>query len=133
MMQELAKQFRYIMTTQAEKIAIFFHDTYEKLAPEFGYETRKDTKRLNKNWPNGKLMIAVCERYLQERVLPSQHQIGDQVFFNLWSASVIGEIHEIHFTASKVKYDLNVFSGNGEVTRIYNIDSAFISKTKNKS
>ena len=44
-----------------EKLAILFHDTYERLAPAFGYETRNDTKIFNPNSPNGKLMIAVCK------------------------------------------------------------------------
>lgn len=43
-----------------EEIARLFHDTYERLAPEFGYETRKDTKQFDPNSPNGKLMVAVC-------------------------------------------------------------------------
>jgi hypothetical protein len=45
-----------------ESLAEFFHDTYESLAPQFGYETRPDTKRFNPDSPNGKLMIAVCKK-----------------------------------------------------------------------
>jgi uncharacterized protein YjiS (DUF1127 family) len=44
----------------AEKLARKFHDTYERLAPNFGYETRDDTKAFDPTTPNGKLMIAVC-------------------------------------------------------------------------
>lgn len=40
--------------------ARLFHDTYERLAPSFGYETRADTKAFDPNSANGKLMIAVC-------------------------------------------------------------------------
>lgn len=42
------------------KIARLFHDTYERLAPKFGYETRDDTKEFDPTTPNGKLMTAVC-------------------------------------------------------------------------
>ncbi len=42
------------------KIAKLFHETYERLAPQFGYETRQDTKAFDPESPNGKLMIAVC-------------------------------------------------------------------------
>lgn len=49
---------------KAEKMAIFFHDTYEELAPSFGYETRDETKIFKKDSPNGKLMIAVCEKWI---------------------------------------------------------------------
>lgn len=43
-----------------EEITRLFHDTYERLAPEYGYETRKDTKEFDPESPNGKLMTAVC-------------------------------------------------------------------------
>lgn len=44
----------------AEDLARRFHDTYERRAPEFGYETRPDTKAFDPSTPNGRLMIAVC-------------------------------------------------------------------------
>ncbi len=45
---------------RAEELAVMFHDTYERLAPKYGYETRGDTKHFNPRSPNGRLMIAVC-------------------------------------------------------------------------
>ena len=48
-----------------EELAKLFHDTYERLAPEFGYATREDTKVFDQNSANGKLMVAVCEVILQ--------------------------------------------------------------------
>ena len=53
---------------EAEK----FHDTYERLAPSFGYETRKDTKRFDPESSNGKLMVAVCQEILQ----PLYEEVG---------------------------------------------------------
>lgn len=44
----------------AELLARWFHDTYERLAPSFGYETRPDTKAFDPTSANGRLMIAVC-------------------------------------------------------------------------
>lgn len=49
------------------EIAKKFHETYERLAPSFGYETRKDTKAFDPDSPNGKLMTAVCQ------------EVGDQI------------------------------------------------------
>lgn len=46
---------------QARNLALKFHDTYERLAPSFGYTTREDTREFNPRSSNGKLMIAVCE------------------------------------------------------------------------
>lgn len=65
--------------------------------------------------------------------LPSAHQIGDSVWFNLWSKSLVAEIAAVHFYAGKVKYSLDVNvrgfddEGNG-TTRLINIDSVFVSK-----
>ena len=50
-------------TPRDEQRARFFHDTYERLAPSFGYETRKDTKKFDPTTSNGQLMIAVCKEY----------------------------------------------------------------------
>jgi hypothetical protein len=47
-----------------------FHDHYEELAPEFGYETRPETRNFRPTTPDGRLMIAVCAKVLtaiQER------------------------------------------------------------------
>jgi len=51
----------------AEALARKFHDTYERLAPKFGYKTRKDTRTFDPHSPNGKLMIAVCAEIIRER------------------------------------------------------------------
>lgn len=42
------------------ELARLFHDTYERLAPDFGYETREDTKQFDPFSNNGRLMIEVC-------------------------------------------------------------------------
>lgn len=44
----------------AEHLARRFHETYERLAPQFGYTTRGDTRAFDPATPNGKLMVAVC-------------------------------------------------------------------------
>ena len=53
------------MTTETDKLvemAQLFHDTYEALAPAFGYETRPDTKAFDPESPNGKLMCATVAK-----------------------------------------------------------------------
>lgn len=47
------------------QLAVLFHETYEKLAPLFGYATRSDTKKFDAESSNGKLMICVCWVVLQ--------------------------------------------------------------------
>ena len=44
----------------ALSLAKLFHEIYERRAPEFGYETRKETKEFDPTAPNGQLMVAVC-------------------------------------------------------------------------
>lgn len=52
-----------------EQLAQEFHETYERLAPSFGYETRKDSAKPWSDVPekNKKLMIAVCAEILNTR------------------------------------------------------------------
>jgi hypothetical protein len=52
------------------KLAVIFHEIYERLAPKIGYETKKETKVFDASSPNGKLMIEVCremQTYLQQQ------------------------------------------------------------------
>lgn len=44
----------------ALQIAKEFHEIYERLAPNFGDETRKETRQFDPESPNGQLMMAVC-------------------------------------------------------------------------
>ena len=54
------------------ELAILFHDTYERLAPSFGYETRDDTKVFDQTSKNGKLMVAVAHEINQAITLHTQ-------------------------------------------------------------
>ena len=46
-----------------QELAQKFHETYERLAPNFGYETRRESAKLWSDVPqqNKDLMVAVCE------------------------------------------------------------------------
>ena len=52
--------------TIAEELAKRFHETYERLAPDFGYKTREASAKPWAEVPenNRNLMIAVCEEIL---------------------------------------------------------------------
>ena len=58
-------EHRPITKENAEQLARTFHTLYEKLAPDFGYETRKETREFDPTTPNGRLMIAVCDAILK--------------------------------------------------------------------
>lgn len=53
-------------TVTALELAQRFHELYEQLAPQYGYETREDTRQFDARSPNGQLMKAVCRRMLHE-------------------------------------------------------------------
>ncbi len=50
----------------AKTLALWFHESYERLSPNFGYETRPETRQFDAESSNGKLMIAVCAEILQK-------------------------------------------------------------------
>ena len=50
----------------SEQMARRFHEAYERLAPEFGYETRVGTRTFDPESANGKLMAAVCAEVMGE-------------------------------------------------------------------
>lgn len=51
-----------------------FHDTYEKLASEYTYETREDTKVFDINSNNGKLMYATVNEIVSPILKASKKQ-----------------------------------------------------------
>ena len=59
------------MTNPAEAIAEEFHKTYERLAPDHGYETRQESAKPWAEVPeaNRKLMIAVVTELLNTEVI----------------------------------------------------------------
>lgn len=72
------------------KLAIKFHDTYERLAPSFGYETRKETKIFDPFTPNGQLMLAVCQ------------EVGDYIEKSAFNAGFEAAILQNHLINSKI-------------------------------
>jgi hypothetical protein len=49
-----------------ERIARAFHDHYERLAPQFGYETRPETREFDPDSQNGRLMVATVKAVLAD-------------------------------------------------------------------
>lgn len=63
--------------SDALALAIRFHETYERLAPSFGYETRPDTRAFDPESKNGRLMVAVCAEIGAAVTKPVQCQDSD--------------------------------------------------------
>lgn len=83
------KQQKAKKPNAALALAMLFHDTYERLAPKFGYKTRDDTKEFIPNGPNGKLMVAVAKEVLASIPKPPPEKIPiteadhEKWFYNL--------------------------------------------------
>jgi len=83
-------------------------------------------------------ILWVAEEREKKNELPSRFKIGDKVSIRLRPMFVVdtAEVIKIHFTESKVFYDLDVEfdyptppdDGKKGVTRIYNVDSAMLSE-----
>lgn len=56
------------MQLTAELLARTFHESYERLAPSFGYDTRDDSRQPWEQVPeqNRKLMVATAEAVITE-------------------------------------------------------------------
>jgi hypothetical protein len=66
--------------TTAEALAQRFHETYERLAPRFGYETRRESAVPWAEVPeqNRKLMTAVCAELLAGGAMSSVTALLEQ-------------------------------------------------------
>jgi len=63
------------MRHKDERLARKFHEAYERLAPQYGYKTREETRHFDPNSENGKLMIAVA-REINLSIPPKTQQCG---------------------------------------------------------
>ena len=72
------------MNKEILEITKKFHDTYEKLASEYTYETREDTKVFDINSNNGKLMYATVNEIVspilkENKILKENAEHNDKV------------------------------------------------------
>ena len=66
------------MNKEILEITKKFHDTYEKLASEYTYETREDTKVFDINSNNGKLMYATVNEIVSP-ILEENQELKKQL------------------------------------------------------
>ena len=66
------------MNKEILEITKKFHDTYEKLASEYTYETREDTKVFDINSNNGKLMYATVNEIVSP-ILEENYELKSQL------------------------------------------------------
>ena len=99
-------------TLEEVELAIMFHNTYERLAPSFGYETRVDTKLFDITTPNGMLMIAVCEeiiKWQQERSYSEEDMIGFAEWF------VLNYTEKVFYEENYTKKLLEIYKKENEL------------------
>ena len=66
------------MNIEILEITKKFHDTYEKLASEYTYETRKETRVFDINSNNGKLMYATVNKIISP-ILEENQELKKQL------------------------------------------------------
>jgi len=100
----------------ALELAQKFHDTYELLAPSFGYTTREETRVFDPESPNGRLMCAVCDQILFDMAtasLAARVGLADPNELNL-----IDTLDAIFGEASVIVLDEN--TTDEEMARLFN-------------
>lgn len=79
-----------------EALALLFHELYEKHAPEFGYETRDETKKFDPKSPNGQLMIKVAHEINATVIKPAGERASAYMLRNyhkaLYDALPVGDV-----------------------------------------
>ena len=83
-----------VMDDKALSLALLFHETYERLAPNYGYETRIATRKFDPDSPNGQLMIAVCGEIYRERIaaLEAERDAKDKQLTSCYERMVRAEV-----------------------------------------
>jgi hypothetical protein len=78
----------FMETLEPEALARRMHEAYERLAPEFGYQTRSDTKEFVLGSSNAQLMIAVCKELLEYAALREEaEQKKNAERYRFWRAA----------------------------------------------
>lgn len=127
-MQGLAKQSRYIMMSDhtRELLSKFGNFLFKSHNVKVFTSDGRQTEHLREishadieNWKT--------EDDLNDHTLyPSRYAIDQFVWLRLWGSDIAAQIHGVHFYAGKVKYDLKLIGGDGDTTRVYNVDSVFV-------
>ncbi len=133
-MRGLAKQSRHIMFTEAQVVSfgnyllqrynVQVHSTDGKNIPIYQREV------CDADICNWKFDSEIPDKIM----LPSAFQPEDNALFCFDGAKIQAKVLGVHFYNGKVKYDLELYESPKEgndshySTRIYNVDSAFVTK-----
>lgn len=90
------------------KYAKQFHDLYEKYAPDFGYETRKDTKEFDPETPNGRLMTKVCNEVISQALQKRDEAIIKMLENTDVQMSVNGDVNKDEIAMAKFIYKAHI-------------------------
>ena len=98
------------MNNEIKEYVIKFHNTYEKLAPNYGYETRKDTKELDFNSSNGKLMYAT----INEIITPLLDYITNLQTIEQQYCAILSENAELENKITNLQKELEIMVRDDE-------------------
>lgn len=107
-------------------LALLFHEIYEKKAPEFGYQTKDETKRFDPESPNGQLMIAVAHEINETVIKPASERAAAYMLRNhhraLYDALPVGDVDAfdilkvVNEHLDKVSQAINLLDSQGGTT-----------------
>lgn len=105
------------MNKEILEITKNFHDTYEKLASEYAYKTREDTKVFNINSNNGKLMYTTVNEIvnpilkenqeLKKQLHDASIQIQELIEKDIWCPSNCEKLEKLQQENKQLKDNWN--------------------------
>jgi hypothetical protein len=123
-----------------EALALLFHQLYEAKAPEFGYETKEETKAFDPESPNGKLMIAVAHEINETVIKPASERAAAYMLRNhhkaLFEALPVGDVDAFDILSAvnnhldKVAQAINMLDAQGGTTVSEIIDDLHTEESK---
>nr|DAF02465.1 MAG TPA: hypothetical protein [Bacteriophage sp.] len=114
-----------------------FHDTYEKLASEYAYKTREDTKVFDINSNNGKLMYATVNKIvspilkenqdLKKQLHDASIQIQELIEKDIWCPSNCEKLEKLQKENKKIQKQLEETNKTIEKCGFVNIEQVMLS------
>jgi cytolysin (calcineurin-like family phosphatase) len=130
------------MNKEILEITKNFHDTYEKLASEYAYKTREDTKVFNINSNNGKLMYATINEIvspilkenqeLKKQLHDASIQIQELIEKDIWCPSNCEKLEKLEQENKQLHEELEWAIGIVEHNRIIGEKNKEIHQLKEK-
>lgn len=132
-MQGPAKRSRHIMFTEAQLVT-FGNFLFQRYNVQVHSSDGKNQPIYQREVTDADICNWKVDSDIPDKNLPSQHQVGDKVYFCCMPAhtnrtdfpAISAEVLAVHFYNNKVKYDLDLLFAGDQRSRIYNVDEVLV-------